>query len=253
MKEKLNLKEIFTISILKPSQYPKLLQTSISKAILSLLLICIVVGGISGISSTVLVGEGIDIAIEVLQDEDNKFEINDGILNFDKEPVTLESNQTIIYIDSSKSLSDIDSLRPILIHKDNSTAFLKDGIFVNYSGNKIEMKYSDNIMYSNLNSERAIKIFEYAQSFKYIIIIVMIAIVFIDMMLNSLILYVLGRLISKIRKVNLSNKELYKMSIFALLFPTILKVSSYIGSYSILIAGIYMSLAINSIRNNMIK
>ena len=93
-----------------------------------------------------------------MQDEDNKFEINDGILNFDKEPVTLESNQTIIYIDSSKSLSDIDSLRPILIHKDYSTAFLKDGIFVNYSGNKIEMKYSDNIMYSNLNSERAIRI-----------------------------------------------------------------------------------------------
>lgn len=253
MNKNIKIIDILKISILQPSQYVNLLGVRLKKILLAILIACMIPGIISGVSKALFIGEAIDLAADVMKDDENAFEINNGILNFKKEEVKIEDINSILYVNTNKEIKDIDSLRSILVHKDMYSAFLKDGISVKYFNQKMEYKYSEILNETQVNNESVLKILESAQNFKYLIIPTEIISIFVNMIMNSFIIYLLGSLISKMKKIIIPSNQLYKMSIFALVLPAILQINYSIGSYSILIGGIYMSLAINSIKNNLTK
>lgn len=253
MNKNIKIMEILKISILKPSQYVNLVGVKLRKILLAILIACMLPGIISGVSQSIFIGEAIDLVADVMRDDENAFEINNGILNFKKEEVKIEDNSSILYVNSNKEIKDIDSLRSILVHKDVYSAFLKDGVSVKYLDKKVEYKYTEILGKQKVNNESILKILESTQGFKYLIIPIEIIGIFVNMILNSFIIYLLGSLISKMKKIIIPSKQLYKMSIFALVLPSILQVNYSLGSYSIIIGGIYISLAINSIKNNLIK
>lgn len=253
MNKNIKIKDIIKISIFKPSKYMDLLEVSTKKAILALLIVCLIPGLVNGISKSLIFGEAIDNVIDILKEDENEFEIKDGILNLKKEEIKLEEINSILYINSTKEIKDIDSLRNIFIHKNIYSAFLKDGVSVSLGELKVEYKYTENPRLLNLNNESIIEKLELAQGLKYLIIIIQTLSIFIYIIFSSFIIYILGSLISKIKRVILPTKKLYKMSIFALFVPAILQVHYVIGSYAIIIAGVYISIAINSIRNQLIK
>lgn len=253
MNENIKIIDILKISILKPSQYVNLVGVKLRKILLAILIACMIPGIISGVSQAIFIGEAIDLVADVMRDDENAFEINNGILNFKKEEVKIEDNSSILYVNTNKEIKDIDSLRSILVHKDMYSAFLKDGVSVKYLDQKVEYKYTDILGEQQVNNESVLKILESTKGFKYLIIPIEIIGIFVNMILNSFIIYLLGSLISKMKKIIIPSKQLYKMSIFALVLPSILQVNYSLGSYSILIGGIYISLAINSIKNNLIK
>jgi len=253
MNENIKIIDILKISILKPSQYVNLVGVKLRKILLAILIACMIPGIISGISQSIFIGEAIDLVADVMKDDENAFEIKNGILNFKKEEVKIEENSSILYVNANKEIKDIDSLRSILVHKDMYSAFLKDGISVNYLDQKAEVKYTELLNEEKFNNGSILKILEGAQVFKYLIIPIEIIGIFVNMILNSFIIYLLGSLMSKMKKIIIPSKQLYKMSIFALILPAILQINYSIGSYSIIIGGVYISIAINSIKNNLIK
>lgn len=244
-----SIKDILKIALLRPTKYFELLEVSLKRIILALLITCAIAGGVLGITTTLFVGEAIDIVVDVLEKEENLFEIKDGILNMKKEEVQLENGNTILYINPNKEIKDMDSLRSILIHKDVYSAILKDGVSANISGQKANFKYSDVKVYSNLNTSTIIKWLNIAQTYKYVIILIQIIIVFVFMMFYSIIIYLLGSLISKLKKVKLSKAKMYKMSILAIIPQGILQITYYTKSLGFLISVLFISLAITSIRN----
>lgn len=236
------------ISMTNVKQYGLLAKENLSKAIGYILILSIIVGTSLGVTQFVLLNVLEESAKVVLESEDFKFEINNGLLDFKASPLKQEQGSTLVIIDSSKTLADAESFRSTTVHKDMSSVFLQDGIIARSNGMEYKMKYSDTpFLGEYIDNEVALDILEKAKPIKYIIFVIMILITYIIALAKALLISVAGALSNKMNGAKLKYKDIFKISIYSLTLPMIVELIIPLGGISIIISAIYVSIAINSI------
>ena len=250
MKEKLNFIERFKISIFKPRRYNELIKEGISKVLIYSLIVTLIIGSIiGGILFSVLSSTEKDV-YNIVSNKNFEFSISNGIFEFNKSPVKFEEGKSIIYINSDISINDINSIKNIVIHKDYSIAILKDGISIRYLRDEYNMEYNSIINNLSLNNETLIKGLNLFKFVKYAIFISTVFSIYFMFMINSIILSLIGLVISKVNNIKIGYKDLLKISIYATTLPIILNSLIPLGGLGIFISGIYLMIVINSLRIN---
>lgn len=250
MERKLNFIERFKISIFKPRRYNEIVKEGISKAIIHSLIVSLVIGSImGGILFSILSEKEKDI-YNIVSNNEYKFSIDNGILEFNKSPMKFDEGKSVVYINSDILIKDIDSIKNITIHKDYSIAILKDGISIRYLGDEYTVNYKTIIDNFSLNNETILKGLSLFKFVKYSLFISVIIAIYFMFMIDSLILSLIGLIIIKINKVQIRYKELLKVSIYSTTLPIILNSISFLGGFGIFISGIYLTIFLNSLRDN---
>ncbi|MEG0856784.1 MAG: DUF1189 family protein [Terrisporobacter sp.] len=251
MKYKLNFLVRMKISVAKVKEYSLLLKEDLSKAIGYILILSIVVGMVLGVTQFTLLTVLEKSAKIVLKSEEFKFEINDGILDFKNSPYKEEQGSSIVIIDSDKTLDESESLRTITVHKDMSSAFLQDGIIARASGIEYKIKYSDiPFIETYVDNEIALNFLDKVKPIKYIVFLVMIILTYILSLAKALLISVAGVLANNMSGSKLKYKDVFKISIYSLTLPMIIALIIPIGSLSVIISAMYVSVAINNIAKN---
>lgn len=248
MEGKLNFLSRFKISIFKIKEYSLFLKEGLNKAIGYVLTLSLIIGMVLGILQFFMLNT-LENSMKVLLEEERfKFEINESMLDFKESPYKEEQGSTVVIIDSNKTLADSESIKNITVHKDMSSAFLKDGMVVRYNGDEYKLKYSD-IPYldKHIDNEVALNILNKAKPMKYIVVIVTILVTYISLLFNALIISIAGLIANKMNGSKLKYKDILKISLYSLTLSTIAKLFFPIGSLSIIISAIYVAIAINNI------
>jgi Protein of unknown function (DUF1189) len=236
------------ISIFKVNRYNELIIEKLSSAIIYGLLLSITLGFLIGIYDSYEFRQTKNEMVSILEKEDNKFILENGVLNFEKSPMKYEKGKFIVYIDTSKSKNEISSLRSILIHKDYSIAILKDGIVMDLNEYSQELTFiNDENIFKNQDLINTINKFGFLGNFIFIINIIGI---FISMIIDTLLLSIFAQLVSRLENIKISYKDIFKICIHAITFTTILSKITYLSSLGFLINGVYVIIIIKSIRKN---
>ena len=183
---------------------------------------------------------------QVMASDEFKFEMKDGILDFKNSPIKREVGRFLVLINTDISLDEVETIRNIVIHKDISISILKDGISYRDNDGVGSLKYSDiPILFDNMNNETILRAASIMGILKYSIFI-------FTLLYTYLMLSLVGLVLSKMNNINLNYGDVFKLCIYAMTLPTLINLIYPLGSVSILISGIYLILAMNKIRNEMI-
>lgn len=244
-------KFIFSIN---PKKYVYLNKENLSKAFLYVLVLSIIIGLVQGIMGAVLIS-GLEKTSKIILEEDEvQFEMKDGILDFKNSPLKEEEGQVLLYIDTNKDISDLDSLRSITVHKDTVTVLLKDGFMIKTGSESVIQKYSDlGLDLINFNNDFVISIIEKIDIVKYIIIPIMIVINFIQLLMYALFISLMGILSNLISNRKMPYNRVFNLALYSVTLPTIINIIFPIGVYSILIGGIILMFGLSFINDNYLK
>lgn len=239
------------ISITSIKEYKNLLKDSLSKAILYSVIFSLILGSILGVFNFIAVGTIENNMKDIISSEEFKFTFENGILDFENSPIKVDEGRSLVYIDTDTSLENIDSIRKILVHKDESVAILKDGVSYRISENQYNFKFSDLAINKKIDNEVVLKTLGVFKFVKYLAFFASILLTFINFMINALVLSVGGIILNKFNKLNLKYRDILKLCIYATTLSTILGVISAIGTFSLLISGVYLILAINYVKDEI--
>lgn len=235
------------ISITSIEGYMELLKDSLSKAIIYSVILSLIVGSFLGVFSF-FTAKNIENNIKsTFSSDEFKFRLENGILEFENSPIKIEKGRSMVYIDTNITLDTIESIRKIIIHKDESFSILRDGISYRINENHFNFKFSDFYLKEKIDNDSILKTLNILGIVKYISFFVSIILTFIKFMINAFILSVGGIILNKINNSNLKYREILKLCIYATTLPTILGIIIPIGTFSILISGIYFVLVLNYI------
>jgi len=248
MNEKINFSKKFKISITSIKGYSHLIKERLSKAIIYSIIFSLIIGGIQGLISFATISSIQSTIEKAISSDEFKFTFQDGILNFENSPIKNEKGRNIIYIDTNISLAEKESVRNIVVHKDVSMAILKDGISVRVNGMERNLNFDKDEFIGEINNEKILKALSSIGIVKYIAFISSIILTYIIFMVNSLILSLLGLLLNGINKLELKYENIFKISIYATTTPTIIGLIFPIGTYGLLVSGIYFILVVNYLR-----
>lgn len=238
------------ISIFDTKKYDELIKERLSSAIIYALLISIILGSLVGGYTSYVFNNTKDKIINILEEDENKFSLKEGILNFDNSPKKYEKGKFILYIDTNKEKSEIESLRSTLIHKDYSIAVLKDGIVVDIDGYKQESNFiKDNDILDNKDIIYILNKLGFVGGIIFVIVIVQI---FIEMIIDALLLSIIAQLISRIENVKIKYKDTVKICIYAVTLVTIINKIVYLGSIGFLVSGFYIIMIMKNLRGKMV-
>lgn len=239
------------ISITSVKEYKSLLKDSLSKAILYSVIFSLIFGSVLGVINFIAFGTMENNMKDMISSEQFKFTFENGILDFENSPLKIDEGRSIVYIDTDTSLENIDSIRKIVVHKDESIAILKDGISYRISENQYNFKFSDLGINKKIDNEVVLKTLVVFNFIKYLAFFASILLTFINFMINALVLSVGGIILNKFNKLNLKYRDILKLCIYATTLSTILAVISVIGTFSLLISGVYLILAINYMKDEI--
>ena len=248
MSEKISFINKVRISVTSIKEYKKLMKENISKAIIYSILLSLIVGSILGALSFTTISVIQKTMETAISSDEFKFTLDNGVLNFEKSPIKIEEGRTILYIDTNVSLDEVESIRNIIVHKDISCVMLKDGISYRVNGDEYDYKFSELPLISSIDNEVLLKSLDFIGIIKYIVFVAIIIMVFIRFMINTFILSIVGVIVNKINYLKLSYGDIFKICLYATTLPTILSLIFSLGSFSILISGIYLILIINYLR-----
>ncbi|MGL4949550.1 MAG: DUF1189 family protein [Anaeroplasmataceae bacterium] len=249
MKEKMNFLTRVKISTVKVKNYSLLIKDGLGKAFVYMLILSILVGSVLGVIQFTVLNKIEKEAIKLLQQEDFKFEISNNILDFKKSPYKQEKGRSIVIIDSNKNLDDVESFKSVTVHKDISYVFLADGFVTRIDSSEFKLKYSEiPFIDGNINNELVIKTLNELKPVKYIMVLAMIFVTYIIAIVKALLISLAGLMSNSMTGANLKYEDILKLSIYALTLPMILEFIIPIGSYSIIVAGLYLIIAISSIK-----
>ena len=253
MNEKISFINKIRISIVSIKRYKDLIKENISKAIIYSILLSVIVGSILGAISFVAIGTMQKTMESVISSDEFKFTLDNGVLNFENSPIIREEGRSMVYIDTNISLDDVESIRKIVVHKDLSFAILKDGISYRVNGEEYDYKFSDFPLISEIDNEALLKSLNLIGIVKYIAFLVAIIMSYINFMVNTFILSIVGVILNKVNYVKLSYGDIFKICVYATTLATFLNLIFSIGSFSILISGTYLIFVMNYLkRDNMI-
>lgn len=250
MGEKLNFFMKFKISAYKVKDYSLLLKDGLGRAFGYMLILSVLVGSILGVMQFTILNKLEKEASELLQQDNFKFELSNNLLDFKESPYKQEKGTSIVIIDSNKTLEDAVSFKSITVHKDISYLFLRDGLVTRVDGSEFKLKYSEiPFLIGDINNEDVVKTLNELKPVKYIMVLVMILVTYAMVILKALLVSLAGLMSNNITGAKLGYKNILKLSIYALTLPMMVELIIPIGSYSIIIAGVYVIIAINKLKN----
>lgn len=253
MKDNIGFIDKVKISIYNVGRYKELLKLRFSHALVYSILLSVLVGCISGIMNFASVTTMQNSIKEIMASDEFQFEMKDGILDFKNSPIKREAGRFLVLINTDISLEEVETIRNIVIHKDISVSILKDGISYRDNDGVGSLKYSDlPILFDNMNNETILRAASIMGILKYSIFIFTLLYTYLVLLFNSFMLSLVGLVLSKMNNINLNYGDVFKLCIYAMTLPTLIKLIYPLGSVSILISGIYLILAMNKIRNEMI-
>lgn len=250
MNEKISFINKIRISIVSIKRYKDLIKENISKAIIYSILLSVIVGSILGAISFVAIGTMQKTMESVISSDEFKFTLDNGVLNFENSPIIREEGRSMVYIDTNISLDDVESIRKIVVHKDLSFAILKDGISYRVNGEEYDYKFRDFPLISKIDNEALLKSLNLIGIVKYIAFLVAIIMSYINFMVNTFILSIVGVILNKVNYVKLSYGDIFKICVYATTLPTFLNLIFSIGSFSILISGTYLIFVMNYLKRD---
>lgn len=253
MKNKISLIDRFTFSI-NPKKYVYLYKEKIGSAFLYILIISVILGLITGLMNIYFFSTVEETTKMFLKQENTKFEMKDGILDFEASPVKEEEGAALLYIDTDKNLSEVEELRSVFIHKEISTILLSDGIIVRSGSEEISYKYSDlGLGIMDFDNEVVISMLEQLNIIKYILVPIIIAAKYIQLMLYALFISLFGVLTNLMCGRKMPYGNIYNLSLYAATVPAIINLIIPIGSYSVIIGGIILMLGLNFVSFDNMK
>lgn len=239
------------ISVANVKKYKELINEKLSRAIIYSILFSIIIGSVIGGFSYAAIGTVQKGMEQVMSTDELKFTLENGVLDFENSPLKYEEGQAIIYIDTSLSLSDVNNIRKIVVHKDISAAFLKDGISYRASGEEYSYKYTEMNLVDKIDNNDFIKALDIFSVIKNVVFILSILLTYFNFMFNAFILSILGVILNKINYLNLGYGNILKICIYATTLPMILGLFINLGAFSMLISGTYLTMVINNLRREI--
>lgn len=247
MSNKIKMRNKFIFSI-SPKKYVYLYKEKISKAFLYILVLSIIIGFIQGAMSTMVISGLEKTSKMILKQDEVQFEMKNGILDFKTSPIKDEEGQALLYIDTNKGIEELDALRSITVHKEIVTVLLKDGFMIKNGSEDVTYKYSDlGLDKIDFNNDFLITALEKVDIVKYIIIPIIIIVNFIQLIIYSLLISLVGVLSNLIANRKLEYGKLFNLSLYAVTLPAIINLIFPIGGYSILIGGIILMFGLSYI------
>lgn len=247
MKDKVKMRNKFIFSI-SPNKYVYLYKEKISKAFIYILVLSLIIGVIQGAMgvATIL---GLEKTTKMILNQDKvQFEMKDGILDFKSSPIKEEEGQALLYIDTNKGIEDLESLRSITVHKNIVAVLLKDGCMINVESENIICKYSDlGLDKIDFDNSFVISELDKVGIVKYIVIPIMIIASFVQLIIYSLLISLVGLLNNLILNRKMEYGKLFNLSLYAVTLPAIINLIYPIGGYSILVGGIILMFGLNYI------
>ena len=247
--DNLNFIKRFGISITSIKNYKYLLIEKFSKAITYLIILSLIMGVVQAIHIVKLFSTSEKIIEEFVIKEENKFSLENGVLEFENSPIEFEVGSVIVYIDTDIELESIDSIRSKLVHKDAAYAILKDGISIKEGDLTNTYKYEDIFMGLNIDNDSMLNSMPIVKVIKYIVAFMSIIFIGISFMIYSLIISILAIILSKINMLSLKYVDILKLSIYTSTFPMIIDSLISIGAFKIIISGVYLILIFKELKN----
>lgn len=242
-KNKMGFIKKVKISLFDIRGYNDLLRLSLSHAIAYSLALSIIVGSIVATISLKYINKVESSIRDIVSSEGYEFEMSNGILDFKDSPIKKDYGSFLVLIDTNISLDQVDTVRNILVHKDSSLAILKDGVYVNIDGEKLEYKYFENLY--KIDNATFLKALDFVGIVKYIIVLTTILVTFLGLLINSLILSLLGVFLNKSMNKNMSYSNILKLSIYSMTLATLIKIIYPLGAFSMVISATYFLIFIN--------
>lgn len=242
--EKLNMINRFKFSM-NPKRYKNFINDRLQKAILYLLIMSTLIGLIQSIKVIVAFSDIKKSFENALREDEFKFEMENGILDFEASSLKIEEGQYLLLIDTNKELKDIGLLRSVIVHKNESIVLLKDGLVIKRESGERTLKYSDlgNDLYIDNNS--LINTIDKFSFLKFIFIPIAILIEFISILIYALLVSIVGVLNILFSRRKVSFSDIFKLSIYSLTIPLLLNSIFPIQRYIVLIGGFMLILALN--------
>lgn len=231
-----------------PKKYIFLIKESLGKSFMYVAIISIILGFIQGVINIKLFDYIEKSVVDILNNDKYRFEIKEGNLQFYNSPYKYDEGQLIVYIDSNKKIGNIRELDNITIHKDNAIILLQDGLCIRNNDYEIEFTYNDLLLNSTLNNKKIVNSIESYNNIKYMIIPIVILFNIIQFIICSLLISLIGVLFNIFSLDNFKYSNIYKLSIYASTLPIIIMMFISIGSISIIIGGVILTLGLTTIK-----
>lgn len=237
-------------SITKPSEYPKMVEQGIGKAIVYLVLFSLLFGTLNSIIIGFQLHKDIGVLISGLNKHIPQFTFEDGELDV-KEPMPIIyeiPDSGVLIIDTTG-----ETTPKVLTEYPMATLILKDRLINKSSELETHEYYFSDFQGVSFDRQDVIEFLPYIKWFSVIAGIFIWFAFILGKFISSLLLTLLNLIISSIRKGNLSFSKLYSLSIYSLTLPVLLDLVLQLFNVDLpnliyyIIALIYGWLAIGSI------
>lgn len=210
--------------------YPLFLKESLGRAFLYLFMISLVFG-IIGLSKVAYeLNEGINFAVNYVKNDMPYFRFQNGKLNVEGDmPIIIEDGpEGIVVIDTTGKTNES------ILDKYERGIFINKHKLINKNNpvekREIEFKQLHGVSFTK-NS--VIRLLPKLKLVNLIVIIGGIIFIFIGKIFSTLFVSLLGLIINSITKANLEYKDIYKLGIYSITLPTIIKVVANLLNYNI--------------------
>ena len=238
--------------IVDPTAYNTFLKESTGRAVVYLLLLCLIFGGISAIRNVYDFNMGIFVASNVFKEKVPNFTLENGELNVEGQmPIIINDGQASVVIIDTSGKSD-----ETVLDKYSSGVFISKTKFVQKKSyiQKTETNFASlkTITITKAQVETWIGLIKYGNIF---IVVLGPIFFFAFKFIAAFIVSLFGLIINAFFKAKVNFTQMYKLSIYALTFSIILKVffaviSVQVPHFWILYYGIpliYLGVGLNSI------
>lgn len=260
MKDKTNFFKKFITSIYDLRVFSKYAKEGLLSAIIYILLLTLILGGIKGIFTGCMLNNQISRIYQELNSDKYRLSIENGILNINESPVKFEEKNGIVYIDKDISINEVKSLRSITVNEDLSILFLKDGIVVKNSMDEYKIFYDmlNELTFFGVPVTNDINVFQIT-IFVLVMIIVIIT-TFLLLLINCLIVVAFASLATIFMKMVVKYSAMYSLTLYAATLPLIIQtilgiINPNIDFDTIFIIGtlLYVILILNYIKTEIIE
>lgn len=258
--KKMNVAEKFIKSIIDIKSYLVFLKERTGKAILYILLLSIILGGIKGFNVSRNIQKAINEAKNYLTENEDTFKLENGELTVGENPILIKEEGVLVLVDTSytyesygqKQLADLNLENYI-----NSVLVFKDRVIVNNNGQQTVQNFSE--ITTNIYPGDIINILNAASIVGVFILLFYIVGGFIGNLLWALIITLVGTVASYIIKVKIKFKGLYRISLYAITLPAVIhtifvSASIVVPMFSLIflvISMVYVYLALKLIKKEL--
>lgn len=246
-------------------KFPAYIDQGVGKAIKYGFLISLIFGGIIGIYNNVVLNGNLNKGIQQINKPEYAFTIKDNTLDLKGGPYKFNNNGISVYINDEKTLDDAQS---ILNDYNNSLAtvlVLKNGVEMDLAGQVQSANYNtvSQKMFNSqeINTGTLVSTIQGMKKYYFIFQFVFVVIQrFINLIMDSLVLTIVGLLASMIMGMMVKPSALYSLSIYAATVPFLISLPISILyptiplQYPIMLGtAIYIIVILKHIKDDLVK